>query len=140
MIEAMRWTGAHERTETTMYPNFKQALYGLAAASVIGALLLPPALAQTAAKPPGNTAKPADNAAKPADAAAKPGEGAMTADAAAVKKLLEQRFPGAQVTNVGKSGYLGLYEAQFDGQMVYTDAKVAYVLVGSIYDATSKQN
>jgi thiol:disulfide interchange protein DsbC len=33
-----------------------------------------------------------------------------------------------------------LYEAQFDERLVYTDAKVTYVMVGSIFDANSKQN
>ena len=65
---------------------------------------------------------------------------AASPEAATVKKLLEQKFPGAAVSNVSKSAYFGLYEAQFDGQLVYTDAKVAYVMVGSIYDANTKQN
>jgi thiol:disulfide interchange protein DsbC len=61
-------------------------------------------------------------------------------DAAAVKMLLEAKFPGAAVGNVAKSPYFGLYEAQFDDRIVYTDAKVTYVMVGSIYDASSKKN
>jgi thiol:disulfide interchange protein DsbC len=60
--------------------------------------------------------------------------------AAAVKKLLEAKFPGAAVSNVAKSPYFGLYEAQFDDRVVYTDAKVTYVVVGAIYDANSKKN
>jgi thiol:disulfide interchange protein DsbC len=98
-----------------MVPTCKRFMPALAAAIVIGMAFAPPVAAQTAAKP-------------------------ADAEAATVKKLLEQKFPGATVSNVGKSGYLGLYEAQFDGQLVYTDAKVAYVMVGSIYDATTKQN
>ena len=104
-----------------MLPMHRQFLRAAFALSLAAAVLVPPAAAQAPAKA--------------ADAAAP-----VTAEAAAVKKLLEQRFPGATVSNVAKSGYFGLYEAQFDGQMVYTDAKVAYVLVGSIYDATTKQN
>jgi thiol:disulfide interchange protein DsbC len=65
---------------------------------------------------------------------------APTKEAAAVKKLLEEKFPGAAVTSVSKSPYFGLYEAQFDDRIVYTDAKVTYVLVGAIYDASTKQN
>jgi thiol:disulfide interchange protein DsbC len=105
--------------ETTMFPTCKRLLRTLAAATVIGMAFVPPAVAQPAAK-----------AVDPA----------ASAEAAAVKKLLEQKFPGATVSNVAKSGYFGLYEAQFDGQMVYTDARVAYVMVGSIYDATTKKN
>ena len=58
----------------------------------------------------------------------------------AVKKLLEQKFPCAVVRGVTKSPYFGLYEVQFDDQIVYTDAKVNYVIVGSVYDANTKQN
>ncbi|HEV8255615.1 MAG TPA: DsbC family protein [Casimicrobiaceae bacterium] len=65
---------------------------------------------------------------------------AATRDAAAVKKLLEEKFPGATVTSVSKSPYFGLYEAQFDDRIVYTDAKVTYVMVGAIFDANTKQN
>lgn len=61
-------------------------------------------------------------------------------EAAAVKTLLEAKFPGAAISNVAKSPYFGLYEAQFDDRVVYTDAKVTYVMVGAIFDANSKQN
>jgi thiol:disulfide interchange protein DsbC len=57
-----------------------------------------------------------------------------------VKKRIEQKFPGAQVTNISKSPYFGLYEAQFEDRVIYTDAKVTYILVGSIYDASTKMN
>jgi thiol:disulfide interchange protein DsbC len=62
------------------------------------------------------------------------------AEAANVKKLVEQKFTGVVVGNVSRSPYFGLYEVQFDDQVVYTDAKVTYVLVGSIYDAATKKN
>ena len=61
-------------------------------------------------------------------------------EAATVKKLLEAKFPGAPISNVSKSPYFGLYEAQFDDRMIYTDAKVNYVLVGSVYDTASRTN
>ena len=59
---------------------------------------------------------------------------------AAVKKALEAKFPGAQLGVVSKSPYLGLYEAQLDDRLVYTDAKVMYVFVGSIYDTVGRVN
>ncbi|MEP6996924.1 MAG: DsbC family protein [Betaproteobacteria bacterium] len=65
---------------------------------------------------------------------------ATAPEVAAVKQLLEAKFPGAAVTNVARSPYFGLYEAQFDDRMVYTDARVSYVVVGSIFDADTKQN
>ncbi len=64
----------------------------------------------------------------------------LTGEALAVKKLVEQSFPSAGVRGVVKSPYFGLYEVQSDDQLLYTDAKVNYVMVGSIYDANTKQN
>jgi len=107
-----------------MQPTFRQFLLSVAGGAVIGIACVLAAAAQPAAAQP----------------AGKSAEAAASAEAANVKKLLEQKFPGAQVGHVAKSGYLGLYEAQFDGQMIYTDAKVAYVLVGSLYDTATKQN
>jgi thiol:disulfide interchange protein DsbC len=61
-------------------------------------------------------------------------------EAAAIRKALEQKFPGAQITHVAKSGYLGLYEVMLDDNLIYTDANAAYIFVGSLYDAATKQN
>src|SRR5271169_7169865 len=61
-------------------------------------------------------------------------------EAAAVKAQLEMKFPGAEISNVAKSPYFGLYEALFDDRLVYTDAKVTFVMVGAIFDANTKQN
>jgi len=63
-----------------------------------------------------------------------------SAEAATIKKLLEQRFEGVSIGNISKTPYFGLYEVQFDEQIVYTDAKVTYILVGSIYDAATRKN
>jgi thiol:disulfide interchange protein DsbC len=65
---------------------------------------------------------------------------ALTGEAAKVKKLLEEKFEGVTVGSVTKSPYFGLYEVMFDDQIVYTDAKVSHVVVGSIYDANTKKN
>ena len=61
-------------------------------------------------------------------------------EVAAIKKLLEQRFEGVNIGNISKTPYFGLYEVQFDDQLVYTDPKVTYILVGSVYDAATKKN
>jgi thiol:disulfide interchange protein DsbC len=74
------------------------------------------------------------------DAKSNAARDAAIRDTVAVKKLLEEKFPGAAVTSVSKSPYFGLYEAQFDDRIVYTDAKVTYVMVGAIFDANTKQN
>ena len=73
----------------------------------------------------------AQNAEKPAP---------LTPEAQAVKKALEQKFPGAEVRGVTKTQYFGLYEVQFDDRIVYTDAKAKYLMVGAVYDTESKTN
>jgi thiol:disulfide interchange protein DsbC len=65
---------------------------------------------------------------------------ASPAEVATIKKALEQRFPGATVGAVARSPYFGLFEVQFDSQMLYTDIKAKYILVGSVYDTESKTN
>jgi thiol:disulfide interchange protein DsbC len=64
----------------------------------------------------------------------------LTGEAAAIKKVLEQRFPGAEVRGVTKTPYFGLYEVHFDDRIVYTDAKAKYLVVGAMYDVESKVN
>jgi thiol:disulfide interchange protein DsbC len=71
---------------------------------------------------------------------AAPQADATASELAAVKQLIEAKFPGTAVSNVARSPYFGLYEAQFDERLIYTDAKVSYVVVGAIYDANTKQN
>ena len=84
----------------------------------------------------GDIALAADKPAAPAaDKSAVP-----PAEAAAIKKALEAKFPGADVRGISKTPYFGLYEVQFDDRLVYTDAKVKYIVVGSIYDTESKTN
>jgi thiol:disulfide interchange protein DsbC len=102
-----------------MSPTLTNSTRRLARALVLtaGVLLVVPAQAQT----PARTAS-------------------LTGEAAQVKKLVEQKFEGATVGSVTRSPYLGLYEAQFDDQIVYTDAKVAYIFVGAVYDAATKKN
>lgn len=63
-----------------------------------------------------------------------------TPDAAGLKSVLEQRFPGAEIRGVAKTPYFGLYEVMLDDRIVYTDAKANYVLVGAVYDTESKTN
>lgn len=55
------------------------------------------------------------------------------AQEANVKKAIEARL-GTPVTSVTKSGYLGLYEVYFDGQIIYTDEKVSAIVAGNLID------
>lgn len=64
-----------------------------------------------------------------------------SSEAATIKKVLTEKFPGAEIRGITKTGYLGgLYEVQFDDRIVYTDAKAAHVLVGSLYDVNARTN
>jgi thiol:disulfide interchange protein DsbC len=73
----------------------------------------------------------------PAPAVAAP----AAADAsAALRKTLEQKFPGSKIGVIAKTPYFGLFEVQLDDTMLYTDARAAYVLVGSVYESNSKKN
>jgi len=65
---------------------------------------------------------------------------AATPEVAAIRKALEQKFPGAEIRHIAKTDYLGLYEAMLDDTLVYTDPKVAYVFIGALYDTATKQN
>lgn len=78
--------------------------------------------------------------ATPVKAPAAPATGAQDEESTAVRKALEQKFPGAQISHVGKTGYMGLYEAMLDDTLVYTDPNVAYVFIGAVYDTATKQN
>jgi thiol:disulfide interchange protein DsbC len=64
----------------------------------------------------------------------------MTPETAAIRKVLEQKFPGADIRHVARTDYLGLYELMLDDNLIYTDPKVAYIFVGSVYDTGTKQN
>ncbi|MGH8801851.1 MAG: DsbC family protein [Casimicrobiaceae bacterium] len=61
-------------------------------------------------------------------------------DATVIRKALEQRFPGAEISHIGKSGYFGLYEVMLGDQLIYTDSRADYVFVGSVYDTETKAN
>jgi thiol:disulfide interchange protein DsbC len=98
----------------------------LAAAALAAAIALPAAAQSAPPKAP---------ASRPAAAMSAP-----TADAVAVKKLVEERFPGVQVRYIAKAPFLGLYEAMFDDQMIYVDPKAAYIFVGNVYDTKTKVN
>jgi thiol:disulfide interchange protein DsbC len=103
-----------------------------AAASVLAVLAfaVSPAMAQTATK-----TVTAQSAAKP-QPAAQP----ASPEVAALRKALEARFSGAEIRHIARTDYLGLYEVMLDDNLIYTDAKGAYIFVGSVYDTATRQN
>ncbi|WP_430435277.1 DsbC family protein [Methyloversatilis sp.] len=47
---------------------------------------------------------------------------------------------GAKVEGVTKTPYLGLYEVRVGGEILYTDEKANYLILGEILDAKTRQN
>jgi len=128
-----------------MHQHIKRSMRMQIAAVMLGVACATPVAAQTAQADNAAPAQPAPaNAASaqpvPAFNVITPPSAPLTPEAAEIKKRLEQKFPGATIRNVAKSGYFGLYEAQLDDQVVYTDAKANQIIVGSIYDINTKQN
>lgn len=59
----------------------------------------------------------------------------------AVAPVLAELFgPGVKVDAVRKAGALGLYEVQIGGDILYTDEKAAFLVVGDILDVKAKKN
>ncbi|HSD59339.1 MAG TPA: DsbC family protein [Burkholderiales bacterium] len=67
--------------------------------------------------------------------------GAAHADEASVKKAVEAKLPNAKVESVRKTPHLGgLYEVVVQGEIIYTDEKVKYFLLGDIVEAANMKN
>ena len=63
------------------------------------------------------------------------------ADEASVKKGVEAWLHGtAKVDGVRKAGFLNLYEVQVGGDIVYTDDKVSYILMGDVIDTKARRD
>ncbi|MEP6702464.1 MAG: DsbC family protein, partial [Betaproteobacteria bacterium] len=93
--------------------------------------------AQTRDAKPATPASPAAVRAATTAASVSP---AMTNEESEVKRLMMEKFPGLQVLGVTKSPYLGLFEVFTGDQMAYTDAKVSYILVGTVIDPVTRTN
>lgn len=66
--------------------------------------------------------------------------GAVRADEASVKKLLNERFADLPVQSVKKAPAEGWYEVLGGNQIFYTDEKVRYVFVGNLIETATKRN
>lgn len=67
---------------------------------------------------------------------------AAFANEALVKKGVEAWLGsnGPKVESVRKTGALGLYEVQVDGELVYTDEKVTHIILGDVIETQSRKN
>ena len=62
-----------------------------------------------------------------------------SADEALVRKGFQARFPDMKIESVTRTPFSGLYEVVFDGQVVYTDEKIAYLMSGNLFDLRTAQ-
>lgn len=61
------------------------------------------------------------------------------ADEASVRKAFQGKFPAMKIESVTRMPFPGLYEVVFDGQVVYTDEKLSYLLSGNLFDLRGSQ-
>ncbi|TFW32022.1 DsbC family protein [Massilia horti] len=59
---------------------------------------------------------------------------------ATIKKALEPRLGGAKIESVKETPYSGLYEVRVAGDILYTDKKGQYLIIGHVYDAKTSQD
>ncbi|MDP2809696.1 MAG: DsbC family protein [Rhodocyclaceae bacterium] len=63
------------------------------------------------------------------------------ANEAEVKKAVEAWIgKAAKVDAVRKAGFLGLYEVQVGGDLIYTDEKASYAFIGNVLDIKAEKN
>ncbi|MBI5436087.1 MAG: DsbC family protein [Nitrosomonadales bacterium] len=63
------------------------------------------------------------------------------ASEASVKDTLQKNYPQiGKIEKVNKANILGLYEVVTRDQLLYTDEKAQYLIIGSIYDLKAKRN
>lgn len=62
------------------------------------------------------------------------------ADVDTVKKELGKKYPDISTDRITKTGYGELYEVYSQGEIIYTDAKVTFLLLGTLVDAATRAN
>jgi thiol:disulfide interchange protein DsbC len=63
------------------------------------------------------------------------------ADEATLKKTIEATYPKVRVQSITKTPYAGLYEVFLDGQIIYTDEKLNFLIVeGRLIDPKNKRD
>lgn len=58
----------------------------------------------------------------------------------AVKKAFEARYPDVKVENITKAQFGNLFEIFAGGDIIYTDEKVTFLLLGTLVDAKTREN
>ena len=63
-----------------------------------------------------------------------------TAVDATIRKALEPRMGGAKIESIKETPYSGLYEVRIAGDILYTDKKGEFLVIGQVYDVKSSRN
>lgn len=66
------------------------------------------------------------------------GPAAVVLSTESVRKNFAERFPGIDIADVKTTPFPGLFEVQIGMDLLYTDAKVDYILQGALVDAKSR--
>ena len=66
--------------------------------------------------------------------------GAQNSVEANIKKAIEPRLGGAKIESIKETPYAGLYELRVAGDILYTDKKGEYLVIGHVYDAKSTRD
>jgi thiol:disulfide interchange protein DsbC len=67
--------------------------------------------------------------------------GAESPVEANIKKLIEPRLgPGVKIDSVKETPYAGLYEIRAGGDILYSDKKGEYLIIGHVYNAKTTQD
>ena len=56
------------------------------------------------------------------------------ANEAFIRKAFQAKFPDMKIESVTRMPFPGVYEVVFDGQIVYTDEKLTYLMNGNLFD------
>ncbi|MBL8515104.1 MAG: DsbC family protein [Betaproteobacteria bacterium] len=64
----------------------------------------------------------------------------VSANPDAVKVEFEKKYPGIAADKVTKAGFGELWEIYSGGEILYTDEKVTYLLLGTLVNAANKEN
>ena len=72
--------------------------------------------------------------------AAGPAQAVTGTEEAEVKRLMQERYPGLEVTSVTRTPFSGLYEIYAGEQIVYSDAKLSWMIIGTLVDPVTKSN
>jgi thiol:disulfide interchange protein DsbC len=63
------------------------------------------------------------------------------ADEASLKKTIESTYPKVKIQSITKTPFSGLYEVFLDGQIIYTDEKLTFLIVeGRLVDPKSRRD